>query len=119
MYAIGIPRKRLIDDITEVAGGSDSEDQGVAETETTSESQARLFNDHCANTRNVSTNNRISASLPAGQHRGARETKTESEMRIVLNAPFDFDVVAVLPKRRKLKAYDARTSAATMTKAVK
>lgn len=40
-----MPRKILIDDMSEVPSGSDSEEQSVAETETLSESHVRFFTD--------------------------------------------------------------------------
>lgn len=49
---------------------------------------------------------------------GARQSYTDSEMRFLVRTPLEVEVEADLVKRRKLKAVDARKSAATTTKLI-
>lgn len=64
----------VVNYMSEVARGSDSEEWSVAERKTPSASHVRFFKDRSEYNREVTANNRRSASPPSGRQIGARLT---------------------------------------------
>lgn len=104
MYSIFMPWKRLIDDMAENAGGSDSEDQSVAQNDTPSESHVLFFTKQSEEYCVVTTPNRCSPQPPSGRHRCAHQ---DSKMRFLLSSLLEVDFKAAFEMRKKFKADDA------------
>lgn len=90
-----MPRKELIEDMAEVARGSESEGRSVAETETSSEFHFQFFIDHSEDTTDVTPYNRRSTSPSAGRRSDARQTCTGSEMSLVVSDCLYVDIKIV------------------------
>lgn len=89
-----IPRNRIIDDMTKVDGGSDSDDRGVTGTKGPSEGHERFYNERSDESHDPSE--RHPASTLSSRERGDQQSCTDSEIRCMLNALPDEDVDAIL-----------------------